>query len=68
MGKFKFKGPFGKSRRRIDDNINIHLKGIEREVLNWINLAKDRDDWQNLWSTIMHFRHFVEIFCLIEEI
>lgn len=62
MGKFKVKRLFGKSRRRSEDNIKIHFKGTEEAVLKWINLARDRDNWRNIWSTVMHFRHFVEFF------
>lgn len=33
--------PFGKSRRRLEDNIKVVLKEGGCEVVNWIQLAKD---------------------------
>jgi hypothetical protein len=35
-------------------NIDMDLKGIRCEYMNWINLAQDRDQWWHLVNTIMN--------------
>jgi hypothetical protein len=37
-----------KLRRRLEDNINKDLKGIEWEGIVWIHLAEVRDQWRAL--------------------
>jgi transposase len=43
FGKPEGKGPFERLRRILEDNINIHLKGIVWVCVDWINLARDWD-------------------------
>ena len=38
------------------DNIEIGLKGTGLEVVDWINLAQDRDDLRALANTVLNFR------------
>ena len=38
------------------DNIEIGLKETGLEVVEWINLAQDRDDLQTLVNTVLTFR------------
>jgi hypothetical protein len=43
VGKPKGKKPLGRPRRRWDDNINMDLQEMEFGVMDWIELAQDRD-------------------------
>jgi hypothetical protein len=38
------------------DNIEIDLRGIGWDVVDWIDLAQDRDQWRALVSTVMNLR------------
>jgi hypothetical protein len=38
------------------DNINIDLREIGWDGMDWINLAQDRDQWRALMNTVMKFR------------
>jgi hypothetical protein len=40
------KRPFGRSKRRWEDNIGIYLREIGWEVADWMSLAQDRDQWR----------------------
>jgi hypothetical protein len=39
-------------RSRREDNIKMDLGGTGREVVNWIHLAQDGDQWQALVNTL----------------
>jgi len=43
LGKPEGKIPFGRPRRRWDDNIKMDLQEMECGVMDWIELAQDRD-------------------------
>jgi hypothetical protein len=43
-----------RTRRRWEDNINMDLKEIGWEGVDWIHLAQDRDRWQDLVNTVMN--------------
>jgi hypothetical protein len=38
------------------DNIEIDLREIEWDGMDWIDLAEDRDQWRALVKTVMNFR------------
>jgi hypothetical protein len=38
------------------DNIKIDLREIGWDVVDWIDLAQDRDQWRALVNTVMNFR------------
>jgi hypothetical protein len=38
------------------DNIKIDLRLIGWDGVDWINLAKDRDQWRALVNTVMDLR------------
>jgi hypothetical protein len=40
------KGPFGRPRRRREDNIRINLREIQWEVVNWIHLSHGSEQWR----------------------
>jgi hypothetical protein len=58
VGKPEGKRPLGRPRRRWVDNIKIDL--IVREIgwngMDWIDLAQDRDQWRALVNTAMNLR------------
>jgi hypothetical protein len=56
MGKPEGKRPLGRPRRRWVDNINIDLREVRWDVMDWIDLAQDRDHWQFLVNTVMNLR------------
>jgi hypothetical protein len=43
VGKPVGKRPLGRPRRRWEDNNKIDLQGVECGVMDWIELAQDRD-------------------------
>ena len=56
VGKPERKRPLGRPRRRWEDNIKMDLQEVGRSCGDWIGLAKDRDRWRVLVSTVMNFR------------
>jgi hypothetical protein len=38
------------------DNIKIDLREIGWDVMDWIDLAHDRDQWRALVNTVMNLR------------
>jgi hypothetical protein len=47
------KRPLGRPRRRWKGNIT-DLREIVWECVDWIHLAQDRDQWQNIVNMIMN--------------
>ena len=56
VGKPEGKRPLGRPRRRWENNIKMDLQEIGCGVMDWMELAQDRDRWQALVSTVMNFR------------
>jgi hypothetical protein len=56
VGKPEEKRPLGKPRRRCKDNIKIDLEEIGWGGMNWIDLARDRDQRRAFVNTIMNLR------------
>jgi hypothetical protein len=54
VGKPEEKRPFGRPRRRWDDNIGRDLRERGWEGEDWIYLAQDRDQWRALVNTVMN--------------
>jgi hypothetical protein len=50
------KRPLGRPRRRWEDDIKMDLKEVGASCGDWLVLAKDRDGWQALVSTVMKLR------------
>jgi hypothetical protein len=42
--------------RRWEDNIKIYLQDVGREVLDWIDLAQDRNKWRLPSNAVGKFR------------
>ena len=55
VGKPEGKRPFGRPRRRWEDNIEIDLQEVGGGG-DWMELAQDRDRWWALVNTVMNFR------------
>ena len=56
VGKSEGKRPLGRSRRRWDNNIKMDLQEVGCGVVDWIELAQDRDRWRALVNEVMNLR------------
>jgi hypothetical protein len=56
MGKPEGKRPLGRPRLRWEDNIEMGLHKLGCEVMDWIELAQDRDKWRALVNAVMNLR------------
>jgi hypothetical protein len=56
VGKPKGKRQLGRPRHRWMDNIQIDLREIGWDVMDWIDLAQDRDQWRAVVNTVMNIR------------
>jgi hypothetical protein len=56
VGKPEGKRPLGRNRRRWEDNIKMDLQEVECGVMDWINLAQNRDSWRALVNAVMNHR------------
>jgi hypothetical protein len=56
VGKPKGKRTLGKPGRRLADNIKKDLKVIGWGGVDWIDLARNRDQWRALMNTVMNLR------------
>ena len=56
VGKPEGKRTLGRPRHRWEHNIKMDLEEVERVCGDWLELAKDRDRWRTLVSTVMNFR------------
>jgi len=50
------KRPFGRPRRRWEDNIKTDLQEVGFGGMDWIELAQDRDTWRALVTAVMNIR------------
>ena len=56
VGKPKGKRPFGRPRRRGEDNIKMDLQEVGGGCGDWMELAQDRERWRALVSAVMNVR------------
>ena len=56
VGNPEGKRPLGRPRRRWEDNIKMDLQEVGSGCGDWMELAKDKDRWRALVSTVMKFR------------
>ena len=56
IGKPEGKRPLGRPRRRWEDNIKMDLQEAGGGCGNGMELARDRDRWRALVSTVRNFR------------
>jgi hypothetical protein len=50
--KTEGKRPFGRPRRRSEDNIKMDFQVVESGGLDWIELAEDIDRWRVLVNAV----------------
>jgi hypothetical protein len=56
VGKPEGKRPLERSRRRWEDNNKMDLQKVGCGVMDWIELAQDRDKWRAILNVVMNFR------------
>jgi hypothetical protein len=56
VGKSEGKRPQGRGRRRWVHNIKMDLREIGWDVVDWINMAQDMDQWRALVNTVLNLR------------
>jgi hypothetical protein len=54
VGKPEGKRPIGRLRHRWGDSIKMNLGEIEWDVMDWIVLAQDRDQWSALVNMVIN--------------
>jgi hypothetical protein len=54
VGKPESKKSLGRTRCRCENNMKLDLREIRQEVVEWIHLAQDRDQWWFLVKTEMN--------------
>jgi hypothetical protein len=53
VGKPEGKRPLGRPSRRWVDNIEMDLRELGCDGMDWIELAQDRDQWRAFVNTVM---------------
>ena len=48
--------PLGRLRHRWDDNIKMDLQEVGCGVMDWIELAQDRDRWRAIVNVVMNLQ------------
>jgi hypothetical protein len=56
VGKPEGKRPLGRPRRRWVENIEMDLREIGRDGVDWMDMAQDRDQWRALVHTVLNLR------------
>jgi hypothetical protein len=56
VGKAEGRRSLGKPRHRWADNIEMDLREIGWDGMDWIDLAQDRGQWRALVNTVMNIR------------
>jgi hypothetical protein len=56
VGKHEGKRQLGRPSPRWEDNIKIDIQEVGCEVMDWIDLAQDRDRWRTLVNAVMNRR------------
>ena len=56
VGKPDGKRPLGRHKSRWEDNIKMDLQEVECAVMDWIELAPDRDRRRTSVNAVMNFR------------
>ena len=54
VGKPEGQRPLGRPRCRWEDNIKIDLQEVGCGVMDWIELAQERDKWRAVVNAVMN--------------
>ena len=55
-GKPEEKRPLGRLRRMWEDNIMMYLQEVQGEIMDWMELAQDRDRRRTLVNVVIVLR------------
>jgi hypothetical protein len=53
VGKTEGKRPLEKPRRRWMDNIEVDLRDMRWDDVDWVDMAQDMDQWRALVNTVL---------------
>jgi hypothetical protein len=67
VGKPEGRRALGRPRCRWVDNIKIDLREIGWDVVDWIDLAQDRDQWRALVNTVMNLLEWLHNWRLLKK-
>ena len=56
VGKHEGKRPLGRPRHRWEDNIKMDLQEVGCGSMDWIELAQDRDRWQEIVNAVINLQ------------
>jgi hypothetical protein len=56
VAKPEVRRPFGRPRRRWENNIKMDLQEVGWRSMDWIELAQDRDRWRTVVNAVMKYR------------
>jgi hypothetical protein len=56
VGRPEGRRSLGRPRRRWDDNIEMELREVGWEGVDWIDMAQRRDRWRALVNAVMNLR------------
>jgi hypothetical protein len=56
VGKPEGKRQMGRPRCRWNDNINMDLRELGQDDMDWIDLAQEKDRWRALVNKVMNLR------------
>jgi len=56
VGEPEGKRPFGRPRRRWEDNIKKDIQEVVCGDMDWIEVAQDMDSWRALVNVVMNLR------------
>jgi hypothetical protein len=53
-------------RRECEDSIKLNLREMRWNCMDWIDLAKDRNQWRALVNTVMNLRVSIKFWNILE--
>jgi hypothetical protein len=56
VGKPEEKGPLGRCRHILENNIKVDIRDIGCENIDWIDLPQNREQWLVRVNTIINLR------------
>ena len=56
VGKPEENRPLGRPRYIWEDNIKLNLQGVWCGIMDWIEVAQNRDRWRALVNAVMNLR------------